>query len=195
VFNCFKPMMNALRFTAIIFILVGFVYSLAMVSLAQGLFPEQAQGSLIYKKGQKLPVGSRLVGQGFTQPQYFHPRPSTSQYDATQSGGSNLGPSNRQLVQTVNQRVSAYQKENFQDLGIPVAKIPGDAVSASASGLDPHISVENALLQLPRITKVRHWNQAQVEIVSSLLSQKSEGGMQSSYVSVLEMNLLIDSLK
>ena len=129
------------------------IYPLVIWLLAQGLFPHMANGSLLLKKGTV--VGSTLIGQGFADRKYFHPRPSAAGqgYDALSSGGSNLGPLSQKLIETIRQRVSDYRIEN--DLP-PDARVPADAVTASASGLDPHISVDNALLQANRVAKARN---------------------------------------
>jgi K+-transporting ATPase ATPase C chain len=120
--------------------------------VAQGLFPREANGSLITEKGTV--IGSSLLAQGFAGERYFHPRPSAAGqgYDAASSGGSNLGPISQKLIDTVKQRVADYRKEN--GLG-PDASVPADAVTTSASGLDPHISVQNALLQARRVAYAR----------------------------------------
>ena len=128
------------------------IYPLLVWVLAQGLFPERANGSLVVHKGQV--VGSALLSQGFADSRYFHPRPSAAGlgYDAANSGGSNLGPTSKKLVEAVKRRVADYRTEN----GLcPDTRVPADAATASASGLDPHISVENAKLQARRVAKVR----------------------------------------
>ena len=128
------------------------VYPLTVWCLAHAIFPGRAGGSLIVQNGEV--AGSRLIGRQFTSPGYFHPRPSAAGagYDAGHSGGSNLGPLSRTLVETIERRVAAYRAEN--DLP-PDALVPADAVTASGSGLDPHISVGNALMQAPRVAKAR----------------------------------------
>ena len=129
------------------------IYPLVIWLLAQGLFPHMANGSLLLRKGTV--VGSTLIGQGFADRKYFHSRPSAAGqgYDALSSGGSNLGPLSQKLIETIRQRVSDYRIKN--DLP-PDARVPADAVTASASGLDPHISVDNALLQANRVAKARN---------------------------------------
>jgi K+-transporting ATPase ATPase C chain len=128
------------------------IYPLLVWVLAQGLFPAKANGSLVMGNGKIL--GSSLISQGFTAPKHFHPRPSAAGqgYDATSSGGSNLGPTSKKLVETVRQRVDEYRSENNLP---PDALVPIDAVTASASGLDPHISLNNALLQAARVARAR----------------------------------------
>src|SRR4030065_891729 len=133
-------------------ILLCGIYPLLVWIVGQGLFPAERNGSLLVHKGTI--VGSSLLSQGFTDPKYFHPRPSAAGqgYDAVSSGGSNLGPTSKKLVDGVRQRVVDYRIKNGLD---PDAMVPPDAVTASASGLDPHISVKNALLQAPRVAKAR----------------------------------------
>ena len=133
---------------------LGLVYPTGRDSAsASGLFDDQANGSLVKRNGQV--VGSSLIGQNFAKPKYFHPRPSaagTDGYDGTASAGSNLGPTNTELIKAVEERAAAYRKENRLS---PNTKVPVDAVTASGSGLDPHISVANARLQTPRVAKAR----------------------------------------
>jgi K+-transporting ATPase ATPase C chain len=151
-----KDVLRELRISLIATLLLAVilcgVYPMIVWVLAQGLFPAKANGSLIVKSGKTL--GSSLIGQGFTDPKYFHPRPSAAGrgYDAAGSGGSNLGPLSRKLVDEVGKRITDYRTEN--DLA-PDAQVPVDAVTASASGLDPHITVRNAVLQARRVAKGR----------------------------------------
>ena len=150
-------------------ILLCGIYPLLVWIVGQGLFPAESNGSLLAHKGTI--VGSSLLSQGFTDPKYFHPRPSAAGqgYDATGSGGSNLGPTSKKLVDGVRQRVVDYRIEN--GLG-PDAMVPADAVTASASGLDPHISEENALLQARRVAKARS---LAVELVREKIDAHTEG--------------------
>jgi len=145
------------------------IYPLLVWIVGQGLFPAESNGSLLVHKGTI--VGSSLLSQGFTDPKYFHPRPSAAGqgYDAAGSGGSNLGPTSKKLVDGVRQRVVDYRIEN--GLG-PDAMVPTDAVTASASGLDPHISVKNALLQARRVAKARSLT---VEVVMKKIDAHTEG--------------------
>src|SRR4030065_1283737 len=143
---------------ALAVILCG-LYPLTAWVLAHGLFSGKADGSLITRDGAVL--GSSLIGQEFSSPRYFHPRPSAAGrgYDAERSGGTNLGPLSRNLVDEVERRVAAYRAENGLPAGTPV---PADAVTASGSGLDPHISPQNARLQAPRVAKARGLAEADV---------------------------------
>jgi K+-transporting ATPase ATPase C chain len=151
-----KSIINELRIsllaTVFLAVLLCGVYPALVWAIAQGLFPSQANGSLVSLKGQV--VGSSLLGQQFAGPGYFHPRPSSAGdgYDAANSSGSNLGPTSQKLITAVKDRVAAYRAENNLAPGV---LIPADAVMASASGLDPHISVKNALLQAGRVAKAR----------------------------------------
>ncbi|MCK9227726.1 MAG: K(+)-transporting ATPase subunit C [Syntrophorhabdaceae bacterium] len=133
-------------------ILLCGIYPLVTWTVAQVFFHEKANGSLLMEENQI--IGSALLAQGFTGHQYFHPRPSAAGggYDAVSSGGSNLGPLSRTLSEMVQKRVDEYRKENGLDADIPV---PADAVTSSGSGLDPHISPENALIQAKRVARER----------------------------------------
>ena len=151
-----KSIINELRIsfiaTVCLAVLLCGIYPALVWAVAQGLFHSQANGSLVSVKGQV--IGSSLLGQQFAGPGYFHPRPSAAGdgYDAANSSGSNLGPTSQKLIAAVKERVAAYRAENNLAPGV---LIPVDAVTASASGLDPHISVKNALLQASRVAKAR----------------------------------------
>lgn len=166
------------------------VYPVTVWVLAQGLFPDRANGSLVTARGKI--VGSSLIAQGFTSPKYFHPRPSTAGqgYDATSSGGSNLGPLSRRLVETVRQRVDEYRSENTLTLDAPV---PVDAVTGSASGLDPHITLKNALLQAPRVAGARGLSENRVlEEIRLHTEGRNLGILGEPRVNVLMLNLALD---
>jgi K+-transporting ATPase ATPase C chain len=136
------------------------IYPALVWAVAQGLFHSQANGSLVSVKGQV--IGSSLLAQRFAGPGYFHPRPSAAGdgYDAVNSGGSNLGPTSQKLIDAVKERIAAYRAENTLAPGV---LIPADAVTASGSGLDPHISLRNALLQAERVAKSRGINEAVIQ--------------------------------
>jgi K+-transporting ATPase ATPase C chain len=168
------------------------VYPLIVWAGAQLLFPHQANGSLIEGK-DGCPIGSSLLGQNFAAPKYFHPRSSaagSNGYDATNSGGTNLGPTSQKLIDSVKERVAAYRAENHL---APDALAPADAVTSSASGLDPHISLKNAQLQAPRVAKQRG---LRAETVRALIEQNTArrqlGILGEPGVNVLTLNLALD---
>jgi K+-transporting ATPase ATPase C chain len=174
---------------SLVIILCG-IYPLIIWVFAQGLFPTQANGSLLVRDGKV--VGSHFIGQGFTDPKYFHPRPSAAGrgYDGAGSGGSNLGPTSKKLVDQVRQRVIEYRTENNL---APDATVPADAVTASASGLDPHISVKNAQLQARRVAKARGMS---VEVILRKIEDYTDGRafgiLGEACVNVLKLNLDLD---
>lgn len=194
-----RQLRPAILVTLLLTLILGVIYPLAVMGVAQVAFPSQANGSLVYVNGK--PVGSRLIGQYWTQPQYFHGRPSATvnlqgapaPYQANNSGGSNLGPTNKVLIQTVRQRIAALKKEN-PDVA-PGTPIPVDLVTASASGLDPDISVAGAYYQIPRVAKARHLSQATVRrIVDAHITGRFLGLFGEPRVDVLEVNLALDGL-
>ncbi len=168
----------------------GFFYPLAITGLAQALFPRQANGSLIYRDGK--PVASALIGQNFTDPKYFWSRPSATSptlYDASSSGGSNLGPLNPDLAKAVRERIDAIKKADPAN----VAPIPVDLVTSSGSGLDPHISPAAAEYQVSRVAKARGLD---VQTVRRLVARHTEGRtlglLGEPRVNVVELNLDLD---
>jgi K+-transporting ATPase ATPase C chain len=170
--------------------IVCVLYPAAVWVLAQGLFPAKANGSLIVRSGTTL--GSSLIGQGFAGPKYFHPRPSAAGqgYDAVRSGGSNLGPTSKKLVDAVRQRAADYRAGN--NLG-PEILVPADAVTTSASGLDPHISLNNALLQTPRVARARGLDEMAVrKLVEAYTQGRDLGIFGEPRVNVLMLNLALD---
>ena len=185
-----KELRISLVATLCLAVLLCGVYPMVVWGLAQGLFPEKANGSLIVKGGKT--AGSRLMAQGFAGEKYFHPRPSAagSGYDAAGSGGSNLGPLSKKLIENAAQRVRGYRGENNL---APDVLIPVDAVSASGSGLDPHISPENALLQAPRVARTRGLSE---EVVIAKIKAHTEGRTLGIFgeprVNVLLLNLELD---
>jgi potassium-transporting ATPase KdpC subunit len=180
----------AILMTIITTVLLGIIYPLVVTGLAQVLFRDKANGQLIVRNGEV--VGSRIIGQAFTAPGYLHSRPSAAGngYDAANSGGSNLGPTNRQLIDRVKGDVARLQAEN------PGQPIPIDLVTTSASGLDPHITPAGSEFQVPRIARERGLSQEQVrEIIRSCTQGRQLGFLGEPRVNVLEVNLALDQLK
>ena len=178
----------ALRFTMITTFLFGVLYPLGVTGLSQLVFPHQANGSLISTNG--VIAGSNLIGQPFSSDKYFHSRPSNagSGYDATASTGSNLGPTNKQLIDRVHSDVTKLQEEN------PGEPIPTDLVTSSGSGLDPDISPGSAAFQIPRIAKARGVHPDQLRaLVLSHLEERQFGLFGESRINVLQLNLDLDS--
>lgn len=176
--------------TAGLLLVTAVMYPLAILGLGQALFSHQANGSIVSVDGAA--VGSSLLGQQFTGVRYFHPRPSAAGdgYDAASSGGSNLGPDSKSLVDEVQQRTQAFIEEN--GLG-PGTKVPVDAVTASASGLDPDISPATAALEVGRVAKARGVSPAAVQrLVGQHTSEPALGFIGQPRVNVLELNIALD---
>jgi K+-transporting ATPase ATPase C chain len=179
----------AIRFTVVTTLLFGLAYPLLVTGLSQLAFPKQANGSLIEQNGQV--VGSRLIGQYFAGDKYFHSRPSSAGngYDATSSSPSNLGPTNKLLVDRVSQDVAKLQQEN------PGVAVPTDLVTSSGSGLDPDISPAAAEFQLGRVARVRAMSvEALRKIVAKHTSARQLGILGEARVNVLELNLELDGM-
>lgn len=187
-----RQLMPALRVTIALLVLLGIGYPLALTGVAQAFFASKANGSLV-PDGAGTVVGSSLLGQNFSSPKYFHPRPSAAGaggYDPTASGASNLGPSSQKLLDAVAQRVSAYRAENGLAAGTPV---PVDAVTASGSGLDPAISVANALDQAQRVATARGLPLDRVTaLIAPHTARRPLGVLGEGAVNVLELNLALD---
>lgn len=182
-----KNLITAVLMTIATTILLGIVYPLVVTGIAQVIFPEQSNGQLIRSNGKI--VGSSLIGQGFSGPAYFHSRPSatTVPYDAANSAGSNLGPTNQKLLDRVHQDVTVLQAEN------PGQPVPIDLVTTSASGFDPHITPAAAEFQLPRIAKERGISTDQLKsLVARHTESRQLGFLGEPRVNVLELNLDLD---
>jgi K+-transporting ATPase ATPase C chain len=184
---------SAVLAVAVLAIIVGGIYPLVSWGLAQALFPGRSNGSLVTRNGRI--VGSSLIGQPFRSPAYFHPRPSAAGegYDAERSGGTNLGPLSKTLVEAVRARAAAYRAEN----GLAAdAAVPADAVTSSGSGLDPHISLENARIQSRRVAQARGLSEANVSRqVEACAEGRTLGFLGEPRVNVLLLNLSLDGVR
>lgn len=183
-----KELRPAILITIVLTVITGIAYPLAMTGVGQALFHKQANGSLIVRDGKV--IGSEIIGQNFTKPEYFHPRPSQNTYDAANSGGSNLGPTNPALADRLNKDAAAFRKDNPDFTGA----IPADAITASASGLDPDISPANAAAQAARVAKARG---ASIDSVQNLIASNTQGRdlgiLGEPRVNVLKLNMALDS--
>jgi K+-transporting ATPase ATPase C chain len=197
-----KQIRPAIVMMAVLTVLTGLVYPLAMTAIGQLVFPHQANGSLIEKDGKV--IGSELIGQNFTKPEYFHGRPSATTepdpkdpaksvaapYNAANSSGSNAGPTAKSLVERVQADVKALKEEN------PNAPVPIDLVTTSASGLDPEISPAAALFQVPRVAKARGRDEAEIRHLVQLHTEaRTFGVIGEPRVNVLQLNMALDALK
>jgi len=173
--------------TVVTTVLLGVGYPLVVTALAQVLFPDKANGQLIERNGHV--IGSRLIGQAFSSPGYFHGRPSAAGtgYDAANSSGTNLGPTNKKLADAVKAAVAEARKEN------PSAAVPVDLVTSSGSGLDPHVSPAAAIFQAPRVARERHVSEAEIRRVIDAHTEGRQFGLFGEpRVNVLELNLALD---
>lgn len=192
--NLIAPFRAAAAATLLLAVVCGGIYPLAVWGLAQAAFPGQANGSLVADEAGTV-RGSRLIGQSFTSEKYFHPRPSAagSGYDAANSGGSNLGPTSKKLRDAIRERVAAYRAEN--SLG-QTEEVPADAVTASGSGLDPHISPRNAQIQAARVARARGMDPARVtEVIAACTEKPDLGVLGEPRVHVVRLNLALDREK
>ena len=187
-----RQLRPALVAVVVFTVICGLAYPLVVTAIAQVGWRNTANGSLIERDG--VVVGSELIGQTFTSPEYFHSRPSAAGdgYDGAAASGSNFGPTNEEYLATVAERVAAYRAEN--GLGADVL-VPVDAVTASGSGLDPHISMRNAELQAPRVAEVRGLELADLlDLVEDHTAPRPLGILGDPGVNVLELNLALDEL-
>jgi K+-transporting ATPase ATPase C chain len=202
-----KQLKTSILMVVVSLVLLCGLYPLVITGVARALFPRQAAGSLVERGGQV--IGSDLIGQNFTAPGYFHPRPSAAGngYDPTASGGTNLGPTSQKLIQGVHKKLpdgkddpgnfdgitdlaAAYRKENGLAANAPV---PADAVTRSASGLDPHVSPANAALQAPRVARARGLSEEQVrQLIAANTEPPTLGVLGEARVNVLRLNLAVD---
>ena len=187
-----KQLVPAFKMTLLLTLVTGLLYPGVVTGLCQVLFRHQADGSLIVQNGQVR--GSALLGQNFSKPEYFHPRPSAAGndgYDATASSGSNYGPTNQKLIDRMKASADQFRKENPDYKG----PIPADAITASGSGLDPDITVANAEAQAARVAKARALELDQVSrLVASNTQPRDLGFLGESRVNVLNLNLKLDQL-
>ena len=186
--NITRNFIAAVLMTIVTTVILGVIYPLAITVIAQMAFPDQANGQLIGRNGTV--IGSRIIGQSFSSPGYFRSRPSAAgaAYDAANSGGSQLGPTNRKLIDDVAARIAAARKEN------PGAPIPIDLVTTSASGLDPDISPPAADFQVPRVARERGISETDLrQLVDANTAGRTFGFLGEARVNVLELNLALDT--
>ncbi|MFZ2071682.1 MAG: potassium-transporting ATPase subunit KdpC [Halobacteriota archaeon] len=183
---------TALKLFAVLIVIVGVIYPVAITTLAQLVFPKEAGGSLLYDSSGKV-IGSALIGQPFSDPKYFWLRPSVTSdypYNPLASGGSNLGPTNKKLIEQIEQRANFLKSAGIQ------YPVPSDMVMASASGLDPHISLQSALLQIPRVARARNLDEETLhKLVLDHVEKRQFGFLGEQRINVLKLNLAMDSMK
>ena len=185
-----QEILPGLRIKLFMTVLLGIGYPLALTGICQILFPHQANGSLV-TAGDKV-VGSELIGQNFTRPEYFQPRPSAAGadgYDAANSSGSNYGPTNQKLIDRVKASIEKFRKDNPEY----TQPVPADLLTASSSGLDPHISPDSAQAQAPRVAKAREVSTDQVNrLIAQFTDDPDLGLLGEPRVNVLKLNLALD---
>lgn len=180
----------SLRMTVVSIVMLGLIYPLAMTAIAQALFPHQANGSLVTVNGKI--VGSSIIGQLWTKPRYFQGRPSAAGkgYDPTQTGGTNLGPTSKKLIDSTRTAIATLEKQNPDAIGSP----PMDLVTSSGSGIDPDISPEAAYWEAPRVAKARGIALCAVDsLIAAHVQRRTFGFLGEPHVNVLELNLALDS--
>jgi potassium-transporting ATPase KdpC subunit len=183
-----KELKRGVLFTVVTMVLFGVVYHLVLWGVGRAVFPSQAEGSLI-RRGDGTIVGSRLIAQKFTRPDYFHSRPSAVDYNAASTGGSNLGPTNPDQLKLIRERLDgAIALE-----GVPANKVPSEMVTAGGSGLDPHIPPDAAEIQTARVARARNVSADRVrELVRAHTEAPTFGFLGRARVNVLELNLALD---
>ena len=189
--NTLKHLGTSVIFTVVTVIAFGLIYPLVMTGISQLLFPYQANGSIVYVNGK--PVGSAIVGQLWTKPQYFQGRPSAAGkgYDPTSTGATNLGPTSKKLIDSTKATIAALKRAN-PDATVPV---PMDLVTSSGSGIDPDISPEGAYYQAPRVAKARNIPVAAVNaLIARMIAPRTFGFLGEPRVNVLQLNMALDSL-
>lgn len=184
-----NEIITSLKVFFVLSALLGIIYPVVILIISQTTMHHKANGSLLFKDG--LPIGSELIGQSFTDPKYLHPRPSANNYNGIASGSSNFGPTSRKMIEQVEQNIIALRSTENLNLQTP---IPAGMVLQSASGLDPHISTEDAQLQITRIAKTRNLTE---DIVIKLLKENTDtdllGIWGQTRVNVLKLNLALDT--
>jgi K+-transporting ATPase ATPase C chain len=184
----FKEIKQGILFTVVTMVLLGGAYHVVLWGIGRTVFSAQTEGSLIRRDDGTI-VGSRLIAQEFTRPEYFHPRPSAAGYNAASTGGSNYGPSNPDHVKAVQERVDAIVKED----AVQASQIPSEMVTASGAGMDPHIPPAAAELQAARVASRRQVDVSRVqELIASHTDPATFGFLGRARVNVLELNLALD---
>lgn len=185
----FRQLLPALKMVVLMTVLTGLIYPGVVTAICQLVFPDKANGSLIERDGKV--IGSSLIAQQFTRPEYFHPRPSAAGngFDPTASSGSNLGPTSQKLIDRMKASATQFRSENPDFTG----SIPADAITQSGSGLDPEISVANAAAQAARVAKARGADASQIQnLIASATQPRDLGFLGEARVDVLQLNLQLD---
>jgi K+-transporting ATPase ATPase C chain len=189
--NTLKHLGTSVMYTIVTVVAFGLIYPLVMTGVAQLIFPYQANGSMVYANGK--PVGSAIIGQLWTKPQYFHGRPSAAGkgYDPTNTGATNLGPTSKKLIDSTKATIAALKKENPDATG----PIPMDLVTSSGSGIDPDVSPEGAYYQAPRVAKARSLPLTTVNaLIARTITPRTFGILGEPRVNVLQLNMALDNL-
>ncbi|MCL4499828.1 MAG: potassium-transporting ATPase subunit KdpC [Chloroflexi bacterium] len=183
--SAWKSFRTAIMLLVVMIVLTGLIYPLVIVGVGEGIFRSKAGGSLVYRNGR--PVGSSLIGQKFAKKEYFHPRPSAVDYNASTSGASNLGPTNQVLIDDVAKQASAYPQEKAD------GSVPVDIVTSSGSGLDPDISIAAAKIQAPRIAQARGVSTGWIDaLIDETTITRQLGFLGENRLNVLSLNIELD---